>query len=250
MMTDTNKNTNTNISPALHLMPVPLHMEGAVSFTQTHGADALAVLHRASHFVVENARTARRMLATLGLNKAIADLNIVEIPRDPKPQDWQALLAPALAGFELVLLSEAGCPAVADPGALLVRAAYAAQLTVVPHVGPSSLLLAIMASGMNGQSFAFVGYVPQEAAARKLRLIELETRSKLESQTQIMIETPYRNVALIDAVLSSCKPSTLLGIALDLTCANSYNHTRTVAQWRGKLPDLAKRQMVLTLLGQ
>jgi 16S rRNA (cytidine1402-2'-O)-methyltransferase len=235
-------------SGALHLMPVPLHMEGAVQFTQTHGADALKILHLATYFVVENARTARRMLATLGLNKAIVDLHITEIPRDPKPQDWQALLAPALAGNELVLLSEAGCPAVADPGALLVRAAYEQGLTVIPHVGPSSLLLALMASGMNGQSFAFVGYVPQEAGARKLRLVELETHSKAATQTQIIIETPYRNIALVDAVLSTCKPHTLLGISLDLTCANTYTHTRTISQWRGKLPDLAKRQMVLTLL--
>lgn len=232
----------------LHLMPVPLHMEGAVSFTQTHGADALTVLHNTQYFVAENARTARRMLATLGLNKAISELNIVEIPRDPKPQDWQAMLSPAIAGHALVLMSEAGCPAVADPGALLVRASYAAGIAVVPHVGPSSLLLALMASGMNGQSFAFVGYVPQDAAARKLRLIELEARSKAENQTQIIIETPYRNVALVDAVVSSCKPSSLLGIALDLSLPNAYNLTRTVAQWKGKLPELAKRQMVLTLL--
>ncbi len=229
-------------------MPVPLHMEGAVQFTQTHGTDALAVLHAATHFVVENARTARRMLGTLGLNKAIADLHITEIPRDPTPQNWQALLAPVLAGNDVVLLSEAGCPAVADPGALLVRAAYDKGLTVQAHVGPSSLLLALMASGMNGQSFAFVGYVPQDASARKIRLAELEAHSKAAAQTQIMIETPYRNVALVDAVLATCKPSTLLGIALDLTCANSYTHTRTIAQWRSNLPDLAKRQMVLTLL--
>jgi 16S rRNA (cytidine1402-2'-O)-methyltransferase len=232
----------------LHLMPVPLHMEGMVTFAQTHGGDALAVLHSAQYFVAENARTARRMLATLGLGKPISELTIVEIPREPKPQDWQALLAPAIAGHALVLMSEAGCPAVADPGALLVRAAYAAGVTVVPHVGPSSLLLALMASGMNGQSFAFVGYVPQEAGARKLRLIELESRSKAESQTQIIIETPYRNVALVEAVLSSCKASTLLGIGLDLSLPSAYNLTQTVAQWKGKLPELAKRQMVVTLL--
>lgn len=233
----------------LHLMPVPLHMEGMVTFAQTHGADALAVLHSAQYFVAENARTARRMLATLGLGKPISELNIVEIPRDPKPQDWQTLLAPAIAGHALVLMSEAGCPAVADPGALLVRAAYAAGIAVVPHVGPSSLLLALMASGMNGQSFAFVGYVPQDAAARKVRLLELETRSKQESQTQLIIETPYRNVALVEAVLSTCKPATLLGIGLDLSLPNAYNFTQTVAQWKGKLPELAKRQMVITLLG-
>jgi 16S rRNA (cytidine1402-2'-O)-methyltransferase len=233
----------------LHLMPVPLHMEGMVTFAQTHGADALAVLHRAQYFVAENARTARRMLATLGLGKPISELNIVEIPRDPKPQDWQTLLAPAIAGHELVLMSEAGCPAVADPGALLVRAAYASSIAVVPHVGPSSLLLALMASGMNGQTFAFVGYVPQDPAARKVRLLELESRSKLESQTQIIIETPYRNVALIDAVLNTCKPATLLGIGLDLSLPNAYNFTQPIMHWKNKLPELVKRQMVITLLG-
>jgi 16S rRNA (cytidine1402-2'-O)-methyltransferase len=248
-----NTNPHCNIAVAskgtLHLMPVPLHMEGAVSFMQTHGAAALAVLHSAQYFVVENSRTARRMLATLGLNKAISELNITEIPRTPTTQDWQTLISPALAGQDLLLMSEAGAPAVADPGALLVRAAYTAGITVIAHVGPSSLLLALMASGMNGQSFAFVGYVPQDPGARKLRLAELEARSKAESQTQIIIETPYRNVALVEAVLNNCKPSTLLGIALDLTLPNAYTNTKTVAAWRGKLPDLAKRQMVLTLLG-
>ncbi len=254
MSAEANTNAKTQLvkaqtaKGALHLMPVPLHMGGAVSFVQTHGADAMAVLHGARHFVAENARTARRMLATLGLDKPISELNIVEIPRDPKPQDWQAMLAPALGGHTLVLMSEAGCPAVADPGALLVRAAYAAGIAVVPHVGPSSLLLALMASGMNGQSFAFVGYVPQDAAARKVRLLELEARSKAESQTQIIIETPYRNVALVEAVLSTCKPSSLLGVALDLSLPNAYNSTHAVSQWRSKLPELAKRQMVLTLL--
>ena len=234
---------------ALHLMPVPLSMEGAVGFSQTHGADALSVLANCNDFVVENARTARRMIATLNLGKPISELNIVEIARDPKPQDWVQLLAPALAGKTLVLMSEAGCPAVADPGALLVRAAYAAGLPVVPHVGPSSLLLALMASGMNGQSFAFVGYVPQDAAARKLRLAELELRSRLEAQTQILIETPYRNVALVEAVLATCKGSTQLGIHLDLSLPQAFNASKTVAQWKGKLPELAKRQMVLTLMG-
>jgi 16S rRNA (cytidine1402-2'-O)-methyltransferase len=220
-----------------------------ITFAQTHGSEALAVLHGAQYFVAENARTARRMLATLGLGKPISELNIIEIPRDAKPLDWQTLLAPAIAGHALVMMSEAGCPAVADPGALLVRAAYAAGVTVVPHVGPSSLLLALMASGMNGQSFAFVGYVPQDAAARKVRLLELEARSKAESQTQIIIETPYRNVALIEAVLSTCKPTTLLGIGLDLSLPNACNFTQTCAQWKGKLPELAKRQMVITLMG-
>jgi 16S rRNA (cytidine1402-2'-O)-methyltransferase len=233
----------------LHLMPVPLDMDSAVSFAQTHGADALAALRGCEHFVVENARTARRMLSALGLGKPIADLHITEIPRDPKPQDWQTLLAPALAGHPVALMSEAGCPAVADPGARLVRAAHAAGITVVPHVGPSSLLLALMASGMNGQCFAFVGYVPQDAAARKLRLQALEARSAAESQTQIIIETPYRNIALVEAVLSTCKPQTQLGIALDLTLPHAYNQTHSVAGWRGKLPELGRRQMVLTLLG-
>ena len=236
---------------SLHLMPVPLSMDGVVSFEATHGQHALAVLRSASYFVVENARTARRMLATLGLGKPIAELHISEIPRDPKPQDWQALLAPALAGEALVLLSEAGCPAVADPGALLVRAAHAAGVNVVPHVGPSAILLALMASGMNGQSFAFVGYVPQDPAARALRLAALEARAKSEQQTQILIETPYRNVALFEACLATLKPQTQLGLHLDLSLPEAFNLSRTVAQWRqekSQLPHLAKRQMVLTFL--
>lgn len=241
-------NNHTVYKAVLHIMPVPLCMNHTVSFAQTHGTNALSVLHRAQYFIVENARTARRMLAGLGLKQSITDLNITEIPRHVKPEDWHTFLSPILAGHELVLLSEAGCPAVADPGALLVRAAYAAGIEVIAHVGPSSLLLALMASGMNGQSFAFVGYIPQDSTARKHRLIELETHSKLACQTQIIIETPYRNQVLVDSILQVCKPNTLLGIALDLTTPNAYNQTRPVSKWHQQLPVLSKRQMVLTVL--
>jgi 16S rRNA (cytidine1402-2'-O)-methyltransferase len=171
----------------------------------------------------------------------------VELPRPRKGSreavpaaEWKALLAPALAGHDLGLVSEAGLPAVADPGAALVEAAHAAGVPVLALPGPSSLLLALAASGLNGQSFAFVGYLPQDAAARTARLRELEALSRRQQQTQLFIETPYRNAALLSGLLAALNPGTRLSVACGLTLAGGWTRTDTVARWRerpAQMPD-------------
>ncbi|MFN3298064.1 SAM-dependent methyltransferase [Caldimonas sp.] len=197
---------------------------------------------RLSHWVVENAKTARaflkRLHAVVPLAQPLQSLQIQELPRAPKgsraavPALPDALLQPALSGLEMGLMSEAGMPAVADPGAELVRRAQALGLTVTPLVGPSALLLALAASGMNGQSFAFVGYLPVDEAARAARIRELEGLSRRLGQTQLMIETPYRNAALFQALLQHLQPTTQLSVACGLTLEDGWNHSAPVAQWR------------------
>jgi 16S rRNA (cytidine1402-2'-O)-methyltransferase len=200
-----------------------------------------------THWVVEDAKTARaflkRVQALRPLAAPLQALNIRELPRPPKDgraapdaAAWRALLAPALAGHDMGLLSEAGLPAVADPGAALVAAAHEAGVPVAPLPGPSSITLALAASGLHGQSFAFVGYLPTETATRTARLRELEARSKRGHETQIAIETPYRNAALAAALIESLAPETRLALACGLTLPGGWCRTRTVRQWREAPP--------------
>jgi len=165
------------------------------------------------------------------------------------------LLAPLLAGHDVGLISEAGVPAVADPGANLVRLAHQKNILVRPLVGPSSLLLSVMASGLNGQSFAFHGYLPTEASQRSKRIQELEARSRKEKQTQLFIETPYRNAALLEALCQACQPTTQLCVATDLTLVEESIQTRSVGQWselitKGKMPEFNKKPTVFLFLAQ
>ncbi len=203
------------------------------------------------HWVAEDARSARALIKRAGelvpLKQPLQDVQIAELPRPRKGSReavpaaaWHALLAPALAGHDLGLVSEAGLPAVADPGAALVEAAHAAGVPVLPLPGPSSLLLALAASGLNGQSFAFVGYLPQDAAARGTRLRELEALSRKAGQTQIVIETPYRNGALLATMLEVLAPTTRLAVSCGLTLPEAFNRSARVADWRARplaLPD-------------
>ena len=212
------------------------------------------VIRRAAtlqHWVAEDARSTRAFLKRVGaiepLVRPLQELSIVELPRPRKgsresvpAQEWHALLAPALQGQDLGLISEAGLPAVADPGANLVAAAHAAGVPVLALAGPSSLLLALAASGLNGQSFAFVGYLPQEAAARGVRIRELESLSRRLQQTQLMIETPYRNAALLAALVETLAPATRLSVSCGLTLLAGWSRTDTVTVWRQKpaaMPD-------------
>ena len=201
---------------------------------------------RLGHWVAENAKTTRAFLKRVDAIEPLAQplqaLHIAELPRPPKgggareaaPAELAALLAPALAGHDVGLISEAGLPAVADPGAALVAAAHAAGLEVVPLPGPNSLLLALAASGLNGQSFAFVGYLPVEAAARAARIRELEALSRRAGQTQLMIETPYRNPALLAALLAQLGATTRLSVSCGLTLAGGWTRSAPVAQWRAE----------------
>lgn len=216
---------------------------------------AIQIAARLSHWVAENAKTTRAFLkrvdAVVPLQQPLQSLQIVELPRPAKGQTvgkdageqakaWSTLLAPARAGLDLGLISEAGLPAVADPGANLVAAAHAESIEVVALSGPSALLLALAASGLNGQSFAFVGYLPIEAAARTARIRELEALSLRQQQTQLLIETPYRNEAMLQALVAQLKPQTRLSVSCGITLAQGWTRSSTVAQWRAKpqaLPD-------------
>jgi 16S rRNA (cytidine1402-2'-O)-methyltransferase len=214
---------------------------------------------RLTYWVAENAKTTRAFLkrvdAVVPLAQPLQALHIVELPRPAKgarnapAPDLAALLAPALAGHDIGLISEAGLPAVADPGAALVQAAHAAGIPVVALSGPSSLVLALAASGLNGQSFAFVGYLPVDAAARATRIRELEALSRREGQTQLMIETPYRNEALLGALLAHLQPGTRLSVSCGLTLPGGFTRTDSVQSWKARLAKLpADVPVVFSLL--
>ena len=175
----------------------------------------------------------------------IQELQIVEIGNDAT-----ALLAPLREGRSMGLLSEAGCPAIADPGAALVEAAHREGFRVVPLIGPSSIVLALMASGLEGQRFAFCGYLPRDKSERDRRIRELERRSRRERETEIFIETPYRNDALAAALLDACAPSTRLCVASDLTMATESIATRSISEWRKSVPKLGKRPTVFLFLAK
>ena len=213
------------------------------------------VIRRAAalaHWAAEDAKTARAFLkrvdAVQPLARPLQAIAITELPRPRKgsreavpASAWQALLAPALAGEDLGLISEAGLPAVADPGAALVAAAHAAGVPVLPLSGPSSLMMALAASGLNGQSFAFVGYLPQEAAARVARIQALEALSRRLGQTQLIIETPYRNEALLDSLIATLSPTTGLAVVSGLTTPAGSTHAAPVQAWRRQRPTLPPR---------
>ena len=218
-----------------------------------------AVTASLDYFVAENAKTARAFLKLVGnahpLAKPIQEIAIAELNVNTPAHALESLLAPLLAGRDGGLVSEAGVPAVADPGADLVRLAHQRGITVRPLVGPSSLLLAVMASGLNGQSFAFNGYLPTDAALRAKRIKELESRSRNEKQTQLFIETPYRNAAMLEALVAQCTPSTLICVATDLSLDTESVQTWNGGQWKkqlaaGKAPDFHKKPTVFLLLGQ
>ncbi len=199
---------------------------------------------RLQHWVAENAKSARAFLkrvdAVVPLAQPLQSIDITELPRPRKgtahapAPDWSALLGPARRGEDLGLISEAGLPGVADPGAGLVQAAHAEGLPVTALPGPSSLLLALAASGLNGQSFAFVGYLPVDAPARTARLRELEALSRRAGQTQLMIETPYRNEALLAALLAALQPATRLSVSCGLTLAGGFTRSDAVSAWRSR----------------
>ncbi|NIE64906.1 SAM-dependent methyltransferase [Burkholderia sp. Ax-1719] len=200
-------------------------------------------------YIGENAKTTRAFLKRVGTTRPIQEIEIHELNVNTPAGEIDKLLKPLLAGIDTGLVSEAGVPAVADPGALLVRRAHERGIKVVPLVGPSSILLALMASGLNGQSFAFHGYLPVDANERIKKLRELEQTSRKAKQTQIFIETPYRNKAMLDTLLSTCAPSTLICVAADLTLPTETILSRAVSDWKKKpTPDLHKRPAIFLLL--
>jgi 16S rRNA (cytidine1402-2'-O)-methyltransferase len=231
---------------ALVLVPVSL---GETPWTRFLPPDAQHRVAGLRHFVVESPKAARAQLKRLEHPLPLRELDIRALPEQADAAMLDELLAPALAGHDVALMSDAGCPAVADPGARLVARAHARGIAVRPLVGPSSLLLALMASGLNGQSFAFCGYLPVADAAREARLRQLEDESRRLGRTQIFIETPYRNERLFDALLAACAPTTRLCVARDLTTDTEWIGTRTVAQWRTTdRPDVGRRPALFLML--
>ena len=200
------------------------------------------------HFIVENVRTARRFLKKVEPGLLIDDLTSYELNQHTSPEQVAGFLATLAKGESVGVISEAGCPAIADPGADVVAIAQRKDYPVVPLVGPSSILMSVMGSGFNGQSFAFHGYLPIDASERTNTIKKLEGRIYSEHQTQMFIETPYRNNKLAEELIRTCRPSTKLCIASNITCEDEYIHTRPVKEWAGKVPDLSKKPTIFLII--
>ncbi len=229
----------------LYLIPVPL---GPTAPQASLPSNVLAVIRPLTHFVVEQAKTARAFLKAAGTDAPLQSLLLEELNEHTKDSALDRLLEPLRAGHDVGLLSEAGCPAVADPGANLVALAQKENIRVVPLIGPSSLLLALMASGLNGQRFAFQGYLPTKEADRSKALRDLESESRKRQQTQLFIETPYRNRAMFDTILQACQPTTRMTVATDLTLPTESVLTRTILAWKKQTPPEIERRPTVFLL--
>ena len=213
----------------LYLIPSPL---AHTPLTDTLPQGTLALIPRLSYFVVEELRTARRYLSLAGLKGQIDDLTLFVLNEQTRQKELDGMLLPLLEGHDMGLLSEAGLPAVADPGAALVALAHQKEIRVVPLCGPSSIMLALMASGLNGQSFAFVGYLPVASSLRKKSIKTVAQKVIQEGQTQIFMETPYRNIALFQDLLLVCATQIHLCLAANLTAVDAFITTKTIHQWR------------------
>lgn len=230
---------------ALYLIPVTLGDTTIESVLPAYNKEVILAIR---HFIVEDVRSARRFLKKVDKDIDIDSLTFYPLNKHTSPEDISGYLKPLLAGASMGIISEAGCPAIADPGADVVAIAQRKNLKVVPLVGPSSILLAIMGSGFNGQSFAFHGYLPIEPADRLKKLKLLEQRVYSEHQTQLFIETPYRNHKMLEDILNNCRPQTKLCIAANLTTEGELIKTKTVKEWKsGKLPELAKIPCIFLL---
>lgn len=230
---------------ALYLLPVTL---GDTAIDKVLPAYNAGIIREIKHFIVEDVRSARRFLKKVDREIDIDTLSFYPLNKHTSPEDISGYLNPLAEGHSMGVISEAGCPAVADPGADVVAIAQRRNLKIVPLVGPSSIILSVMASGFNGQSFAFHGYLPIEPNERSKRLKELEGRIYSEHQTQLFIETPYRNHKMLDDILKACRPQTKLCIAANITCEGEYIKTRTVKEWKGTaLPDLSKIPCIFLL---
>ncbi len=230
----------------LYMIPCTLGDTPAEQVLPQH---VIAVARKLKHFVVEQPKSARQFLSALKPEQAIQSLHFATLNEHTAAKDLAELLAPLLAGHDVGIISEAGCPGIADPGADLVNLAHRHGIRVVPLVGPSSILLALMASGLNGQCFAFHGYLPIEETARNKAIAALEAESAKRKQTQMFIETPYRNEKLFGALLAYCRPHTLLCVATDITLPGEQIQTRPIEQWKSQpAPQLNKHPSLFLLL--
>ncbi|MFM9834684.1 MAG: SAM-dependent methyltransferase [Methylophilaceae bacterium] len=230
----------------LYLIPVTL---GDDNVAQVLPAEVIKLTQSLEHFVVETEKPARQFLSIIKTAKPVRELSLNLLNEHTQDKDLAALLTPLLAGNDVGLMSDAGCPGVADPGARLIELAHKKGIRVVPFVGPSSILLALMASGLNGQQFAFLGYLPVDKTARITKLKDIEKRSQTLKETQIFIETPYRNQQMLEAILSTCNANTRLCIACHVSMPDEMIVTKRVSEWKQiALPDLNKKPTVFLLL--
>ncbi len=230
----------------LYLIPVTL---GDDNIARALPSDVVSIARGLEIFIVENEKTARRFLGTIKTSKPLRELTLLTLNEHTAEKELPALLAPLLAGKDVGLMSEAGCPGIADPGAKLAELAHRKGIRVAPLIGPSSILLALMASGFKGQRFAFLGYLPSEKAARIGALKELEKNSQKLNETQIFIETPYRNQHLLEDILAHCHAETRLCVASNLSLDNESIVSKKVIEWKkAELPDLHKQPTVFLLL--
>ncbi|GEO03027.1 S-adenosylmethionine-dependent methyltransferase [Adhaeribacter aerolatus] len=228
----------------LYLIPSVLAEDTATTVIPPEIISAVAGL---SYFIVENARTARRYIKTVSPAKVIEELQIVVIDKDSSEAEVKKALLPLQEGISAGIIAEAGCPGVADPGAEVVKFAHRQGIKVKPLVGPSAILLSLMASGFNGQSFAFHGYIPIEKKDRIAAIRNLEKEMLQKDQTQIFMETPYRNNQLLQDLMQHLTPSYRLCIAANITAPNEFIRTDTIANWKKNLPDLHKQPAVFLL---
>lgn len=237
---------STNKYGRLFMIPVTL---GDDNIANALPPDVVKIAQQLEIFVVENEKTARRFLGAIKTNKPVRELTLLTLNEHTNAQELPALLAPLLAGKDVGMISEAGCPGIADPGAQLAALAHGKNIRVVPLVGPSSILLALMASGLNGQCFTFLGYIPSDKTARVQKLKEIEKASQKRNETQIFIETPYRNQHMLDDILANCNPNTQLCIACNVSLASEIIVSKSIQEWKKlNLPDLHKQLTVFLLL--
>ena len=230
----------------LYLIPVTL---GDDNIAQVLPANVVTIAQQLDTFVVESEKSARHFLSTIKTTKPVRELTLSLLNEHTDDKTVPDLLKPLLAGQDVGLMSDAGCPAIADPGAKLVALAHQKGIHVVPLVGPSSILLSLMASGLNGQQFAFLGYLPVDKAQRALKLKEIEKRAQTHKETQIFIETPYRNMHMLETLLSTCNANTRLCIASQVSLADEFIVTKTINSWKqSPLPDLHKKPTVFLVL--
>ncbi|NPA68882.1 MAG: SAM-dependent methyltransferase [Chlorobi bacterium] len=228
----------------LYLIPTTL---GDTGISEVIPRKVIDIINDLDYFIVENIRTARRYNRKVSETKNINDITFFELNKHTKPEDVASFLQPCFSGKSIGIISEAGNPGIADPGALAVNLAHKKNIDVVPLVGPSSILMALISSGMNGQNFAFNGYLPVKDNERIKKIQYLERKSKSENQSQIFMETPFRNTKMLNAVLQSCKNTTLLCIAADISLPTEFIKTKTIAEWKKQKPELNKRPAIFII---
>ena len=235
------------MSATLYLIPCPISDDTAVA--DVTPASNQAIINSLDYFIVENTRSARRFLSKSGYARAIDDAIFVELnEHTTSPTEIAKMIEPLKAGRSAGVISEAGVPAVADPGQAVVELCHKHNIRIVPLVGPSSILMAVMASGLSGQSFAFNGYLPIKEPERSKTIKRLESRARAEHQSQLFIEAPYRNVKLLEQMLKTLNPDTRLCIACDITSQSEFIRTQSVAQWqKSSLPDIQKRPAIFII---